>query len=118
MLAIALAAHDAGPPAVLRRPRPPRRQGPRFKACLAPLHRTKWFVYSKRPVRRAGAGAWPICPATPTGSRSPTAASSPPTPTGVTFSYKDYRIEGPGRYKTMDAQAERVHQAIPDARPA
>src|SRR5260370_10101238 len=20
-----------------------------FKACLAPLHRTKWFVYSKRP---------------------------------------------------------------------
>jgi Putative transposase len=21
--------------------------------------------------------------------------------TGVTFSYKDYRIEGPGRYKTM-----------------
>ena len=46
-----------------------------FKAYLAPLHRTKWFVYNKRPF----------------------AADA----TGVTFSYKDYRIEGPGRYKTM-----------------
>jgi len=25
--------------------------------------------------------------------------------TGVTFSYKDYRIEGPGRYTDHDAQA-------------
>ena len=46
-----------------------------FKAYLAPLHRTKWFVYNKRPF----------------------AADA----IGVTFSYKDYRIEGPGRYKTM-----------------
>src|ERR1039457_1519510 len=52
-------AGDAGrrerrrPPAVLRRSCPPRRQGcvdkAAFKAYLAPLHRTKWFVYSKRP---------------------------------------------------------------------
>jgi len=38
--------------------------------------------------------------------------------TGVTFSYKDYRIEGPGRYKDHDAQAGRVHQAVPDPCPA
>ncbi len=49
-----------------------------FKAYLAPLHRTKWFVYSKRPF--AGPEqVLAICPATPTASRSPTAASSPPT---------------------------------------
>ena len=37
--------------------------------------------------------------------------------TGVTFSYKDYRIEGPP-LQDHDAQAGRVHQAVPDACPA
>jgi hypothetical protein len=32
--------------------------------------------------------------------------------TGVTFRYKDYRIKGPGRYKTMDAGAGRVHPEL------
>ena len=87
------------PPAVLRRPRPPAGKAA-FKAYLAPLHRTKWFVYSKRPF--AGSSrCWPICPATPTGSRSPNSRLIAADATGVTFSYKDYRIEGPGRYKTM-----------------
>ena len=40
-------------------------------------------------------------PATRTASRSPTAGWSRSTTKGVTFKYKDYRIEGPGRYKTM-----------------
>jgi hypothetical protein len=48
-----------------------------FKAWLAPLHRTKWFVYSKRPF------------------------AGPEQVLAFTFSYKDYRIEGPGRYKSM-----------------
>ena len=30
--------------------------------------------------------------------------------TGVTFRYKDYRIEGPGRYKTMTLAAGRVSE--------
>ena len=28
---------------------------------------------------------------------------------GVTFTFKDYRIEGPGRYKEDDARDGRVH---------
>ena len=71
-----------------------------FKAYLAPLHRTKWFVYSQAAIRRAASRCWPICPATPTASRSPIAASLPPT------HRRDVQIEGlsdrgPGRYKTM-----------------
>jgi hypothetical protein len=30
-----------------------------FRAYLAPLHRTKWFVYCKRPF--AGRSAWRAC---------------------------------------------------------
>ena len=43
-----------------------------FAAFLAPLRKTKWFVYAKRPFadRRR---CWPTWPATPTGSRSRTA---------------------------------------------
>ena len=37
----------------------------------------------------------PICRATPTASPSPIAGWSRPTQTGVTFKWKDYRIEGP-----------------------
>src|ERR1019366_5157537 len=50
-----------------------------FTAYLAPLHRTKWFVYIASGRSPGRSRCWPICPATPTGSRSPTAASSPPT---------------------------------------
>jgi hypothetical protein len=71
-----------------------------FKAYLAPLHRTKWFVYSKQPF----AGPEQVLAylsrythrVAISNSRLITADA-----TGVTFSSKDYRIEGPGRYKTM-----------------
>jgi hypothetical protein len=71
-----------------------------FKAYLAPLHRTKWFVYSKQPF----AGPEQVLAylsrythrVAISNSRLITADA-----TGVTFSCKDYRIEGPGRYKTM-----------------
>ena len=38
--------------------------------------------------------------------------------TGVTFRWKDYRIDGPGRYQDHDALDPRVHPALPDARAA
>ena len=38
--------------------------------------------------------------------------------TGVTFSYKDYRIEGPRRYTTTTRTPDVFIQAVPDARPA
>jgi len=69
-----------------------------FKAHLAPLHRTKWFVYSKRPF--AGPEQVLACLSHYTHrvaiSNSRLIAADA---TGVTFSYKDYRIVGPGRYK-------------------
>jgi len=44
-----------------------------FKAYLAPLWKTDWYVYAKRPF--AGQSrCWPTCPATPIASPSPTAA--------------------------------------------
>ena len=71
-----------------------------FKAYLAPLHRTKWFVYSKRPL----AGPEQVLAYLSRYTHRVAISSSrliAADATGVTFSYKDYRIEGPGRYKTM-----------------
>jgi len=77
MLEMLLAAHDAGRlqffgdhAHLAGRPR----SRPISRRCIGPSGSS---IASG--VRRAGAGCWPICPATPTGSRSPTAASSPPT---------------------------------------
>ena len=67
---------------------------------LAPLYDTKWFVYAKRPfagpeavlaylaryTHRVAISNSRLIAADETASRS---------------RYKDYRIEGPGRYKTM-----------------
>ncbi|HMH72624.1 MAG TPA: IS91 family transposase [Bradyrhizobium sp.] len=71
-----------------------------FKAYLARLHRTKWFVYSKRPF----AGPEQVLAYLSRYTHRVAISSSrliSADETGVTFSYKDYRIEGPGRYKTM-----------------
>jgi putative transposase len=71
-----------------------------FKAYLAPPHRTKWFVYSKRPFagpEQVLAYLSRYTHRVAISNRRLIAADA----TGVTFSYKDYRIEGPGRYKTM-----------------
>ena len=96
-----------------------------FKAYLAPLHRTKWFVYSKRPF----AGPEQVLAYLSRYTHRVAISSSrliAANATGVTFSYKDYRIEGPGRYKSMtlnpgefirrflSTSAERIppHQAL------
>ena len=52
-------------------------------------------------LRRTASGARLSRAATPIASPSPTAASSRSTTNGVTFNWKDYRIEGRDRLKTM-----------------
>ena len=71
-----------------------------FTAFLAPLKRTRWFVYSKRPF--AGPKAVLAYLARYThrvaiSNRRLIAADA----TTVTFKVKDYRVQGPGRYTTM-----------------
>ena len=71
-----------------------------FKAYLARLHRTKWFVYSKRPF----AGPEQVLAYLSRYTHRVAISNSrliAADETGVTFRYKDYRIEGPGRYKIM-----------------
>jgi hypothetical protein len=55
-----------------------------FAAYLAPLWNTKWVVYCKRPFGG------------PTNRRLIACDEK-----GVTFKWKDYRIEGPERYQMM-----------------
>jgi hypothetical protein len=75
-----------------------------FAAFLAPLKRTRWFVYSKRPF--AGPKAVLAYLARYTHrvaiSNSRLIAADETT---VTFKVKDYRVEGPGRYTTMTLAA-------------
>ena len=71
-----------------------------FAAHLAPLRKTNWFVYAKPPF--AGPQAVLAYLARYThrvaiSNRRLVALDA----NGVTFRYKDYRIDGPGRYKTM-----------------
>src|SRR4029077_11593454 len=71
-----------------------------FAAHLAPLRRTRWFVYAKRPF--AGPKAVLAYLARYThrvaiSNRRLIAADA----RAVTFKVKDYRIDGPGRSKTM-----------------
>jgi hypothetical protein len=71
-----------------------------FKAYLAPLHRTKWYVYAKRPFagpEQVLAYLSRYTHRVAISNRRLIAADQK----GITFSYKDYRIEGPGRHKTM-----------------
>ena len=71
-----------------------------FAAFLAPLRTTKWFVYSKRPFSSPKTVLAYLSRYThrvAISNRRLIAADK----TGVTFKYKDYRIEGPGRFKAM-----------------
>jgi hypothetical protein len=71
-----------------------------FATFLAPLKKTDWFVYSKRPFSGPKAVLCYLARYThrvAISNRRLIAADG----RGVTFTYKDYRIEGPGRYKTM-----------------
>ncbi len=71
-----------------------------FAAFLGPLRRKKWFVYTKEPFAGPKAVLAYLSRYThrvAISNRRLIAADK----TGVTFKYKDYRIKGPGRFKTM-----------------
>jgi putative transposase/transposase-like zinc-binding protein len=71
-----------------------------FAAFLAPLRRSEWVVYAKKPFGGPAAVLAYLARYThrvAISNRRLIAVDE----TGVTFKYKDYRIEGPERYKTM-----------------
>ena len=74
-----------------------------FKAWLQPLYDTKWHVHAKRPF----AGPEQVLAYLARYTHRVAISNSrlvAADATGVTLRYKDYRIEGPGRYKTMTLQ--------------
>ncbi|TFG84326.1 MAG: IS91 family transposase [Hyphomicrobiales bacterium] len=71
-----------------------------FAAFLAPLRKTNWFVYAKRPF----AGPQAVLSYLSRYTHRVAIANSrliKADETGITFRYKDYRLEGHDRYKTM-----------------
>ena len=71
-----------------------------FKAYLGPLWKRDWFVYAKRPFagpEQVLAYLSRYTHRVAISNRRLISADA----SGVTFKYKDYRIEGPERYKTM-----------------
>ena len=71
-----------------------------FKAFLDPLYTTNWHVHAKRPFAGPEAVLAYLARYTHRVAISNSRLISADQ-TGVTFRYKDYRIEGPDRYKTM-----------------
>ena len=103
MLAMLKAAHEAGrlqffgPHAGLT-------DKAAFKSWLEPLYNTKWHVHAKRPF----AGPEQVLAYLARYTHRVAISSSrliADDENGVTFKYKDYRVEGPGRYKTMTVAA-------------
>jgi hypothetical protein len=75
-----------------------------FAAFLAPLKRTRWFVYSKRPFAGPKAVLAYLARYTHRVAISNSRLIAADA-TSVTFKVKDYRVEGPGRYTTMTLAA-------------
>ena len=71
-----------------------------FKAFLGPLYHVKWHVYAKRPFAGPEAVLAYLARYTHRVAISNSRLIEADA-TGVTFTFKDYRITGPGRYKTM-----------------
>jgi hypothetical protein len=75
-----------------------------FKAFLAPLWQQDWVVYAKKPFSGPAAVLAYLARYTHrvaiSNSRLIAAGAS-----GVTFKYKDYRLDGPERYKVMTLSA-------------
>jgi hypothetical protein len=71
-----------------------------FGAFLAPLRKTRWFVYSKRPFGGPKAVLAYLARYTHRIAISNSRLLAVDN-RGVTFKVKDYRVEGPGRYTTM-----------------
>jgi hypothetical protein len=75
-----------------------------FTAYLAPLKRTRWYVYAKRPLAGPQAVFAYLSRYTHRVAISNRRLIAADAKT-VTFKVKDYRISGPGRYKTMTLAA-------------
>jgi Putative transposase/Transposase zinc-binding domain len=75
-----------------------------FAAYLAPLKRQRWFVYAKRPFAGPKAVLAYLARYTHRVAISNRRLIAADAKT-VTFRVKDYRIDGPGRYKTMTLEA-------------
>jgi hypothetical protein len=71
-----------------------------FAAFLAPLRKAEWVVYAKKPFGGPHAVLAYLSRYTHRVAISNRRLISVDD-NGVTFKWKDYRIEGPGRYKTM-----------------
>jgi predicted Zn-ribbon and HTH transcriptional regulator len=71
-----------------------------FAALLTPLRKAEWVVYAKKPFGGPQAVLAYLARYTHRVAIANSRLISA-DPTGVTFTWKDYRIEGPGRYKTM-----------------
>jgi Putative transposase/Transposase zinc-binding domain len=71
-----------------------------FRAFLAPLRKAEWVVYAKRPFGGPQAVLTYLSRYTHRVAISNRRLISA-NDTSVTFKWKDYRIEGPARYKTM-----------------
>jgi hypothetical protein len=71
-----------------------------FKSYLEPLYHTHWHVYAKRPFAEPEAVLAYLARYTHRVAISNKRLVGIDEK-GVTFTYKDYRIEGPGRTKTM-----------------
>jgi Putative transposase/Transposase zinc-binding domain len=72
----------------------------KFKAWLEPLYTTHWHVYAKRPFGGPEQVLAYLARYTHRVAISNKRLVKVDAK-GVTFTFKDYRVEGPGRYKTM-----------------
>ncbi len=100
------------PPEVLRRSRRSRRRAQAFAAHLAPLRRTEWVVYAKRPF----GGPQAVLAYLSRYTHRVAIANSRLIAcdrSGVTFRWKDYRAEGRDRHKVMTlATAEFIRRFL------
>ncbi len=74
-----------------------------FTAFVKPLRKAEWVVYAKKPLGGPQAVLAYLARYTHRVAIANSRLISADE-TGVTFKWKDYRIEGPGRYKTMTLQ--------------
>ncbi len=71
-----------------------------FTGFLAPLRKAEWVLYAKQPFGGPRGGArLPVALHPPRRHRQQPADRRDQN--SVTFKWKDYRVEGPARYKTM-----------------
>src|SRR5262245_30393427 len=98
MLAMLKAAHEAGRLQFFG-PHTELADSRAFKTWLEPLYDTKWHVYAKRPFAGPEAVLAYLARYTHRVAISNSRLIAVDE-TGVTFKYKDYRIQGPDRYKT------------------